>query len=127
MNFLDHLDEWIQQAIDRASSVVAAKVIFFSVAPSQEQNNLTAHYGVCPSKFYRFSKMPKPEYVSDLYFEFEPPTPPPPTPQTDLVLTRFGFIHFWSLFFSSSYFSSLHLTFHSSFRCCFISLSLFNF
>ena len=29
MNFLDHLDEWIEQAMDRASSVVAAKVICF--------------------------------------------------------------------------------------------------
>ena len=29
MNFLDHLDDWIEQAVDRANSVVAAKVLFY--------------------------------------------------------------------------------------------------
>ena len=29
LNFLDHMESWSDQAIDRAKSVVAAKVIFF--------------------------------------------------------------------------------------------------
>ena len=70
MNFLVHLDEWIEQAIDRASSVVAAKVIcFFSRTVSRTERLNCSPWSLSVKVLSGF-KNSQTEMCFRLYFEF---------------------------------------------------------